>query len=313
MVPTRRRRPATTRVGAGTGRAPAREETDALPARLAAVVQARCTRRRRPLLVGLSGLPGSGKTTLAARLARRLDALGLATVVVSLDDFYLGRRARATLAREVHPLLRTRGVAGTHELARLSALLDAIGAPGPWLPIGWPRYDRLADRRLPPSRWRVLTARPRVVLVEGWLVGVPAPERATLASPRNTLERRFDADGRWRAFVHRAMSGPYGDAWRKLDLLVALLAPDFATMRRWRRDAERRMAEARPGHASMDAAALQHFTALMQRWAEHALDTLPAAAHITVRLDARRGVRGIAMAEAASRTGASETHPTMRA
>ncbi len=40
-------------------------------------------------------------------------ARGWPTEVLSLDDFYYARRDREALAREIHPLLRSRGVPGT--------------------------------------------------------------------------------------------------------------------------------------------------------------------------------------------------------
>src|SRR4051794_14728731 len=70
----------------------------------------------RPLLLGLCGAQGSGKSTLAARLAARLGARGQRAAILSLDDLYLPRAERARLARDVHPLLATRGVPLTHDV-----------------------------------------------------------------------------------------------------------------------------------------------------------------------------------------------------
>ncbi len=69
---------------------------------------------------GLAGLQGSGKSTLAAQLCAALTQRGIATLAMSLDDFYFGRGERKRLARDVHPLLATRGVPGTHDLDLLA-------------------------------------------------------------------------------------------------------------------------------------------------------------------------------------------------
>ncbi|MGH8252817.1 MAG: adenylyl-sulfate kinase, partial [Steroidobacteraceae bacterium] len=74
-------------------------------------------RRGNCYTVGISGAQGSGKSTLAAALQGLLHSRGFATVVLSLDDFYLTRAQRSELARRVHPLLQTRGVPGTHDVA----------------------------------------------------------------------------------------------------------------------------------------------------------------------------------------------------
>ncbi|WP_337244271.1 hypothetical protein [Luteimonas sp. gir] len=78
-------------------------------------------------VLGISGLQGTGKSTLATQLAAAGRARGLAIAVLSLDDLYLDHRARQRLARTVHPLLATRGPPGTHEVALGCALLYAAG------------------------------------------------------------------------------------------------------------------------------------------------------------------------------------------
>ena len=82
----------------------------------------------RPIVAGLCGAQGSGKSTMSARLARHLDAVGLPTAVLSLDDFYLTRAERAAIGRTVHPLLETRGVPG-HARSGTCAIDDRI--------LGW--------------------------------------------------------------------------------------------------------------------------------------------------------------------------------
>src|SRR5262249_22309963 len=153
--------------------------------------------------------------------------------------------------------------------ARLADVLDALRRPRG--EIALPRFDRLRDRRLPPSRWRRVDRRPDLVILEGWLVGVPPLSPKRLLRAPNALERREDADARWRHGVNAALGGKYARAWRRLDLLVALLAPDLDAMRRWRRAAERAMARGRPGARAMTRAELTRFLEHYERWAAHAL------------------------------------------
>lgn len=105
--------------------------------------------KRKPWLAGLSGLQGSGKSTLAEQLASVLTHAGIATLALSLDDFYFGRRERARLARDVHPLLATRGVPGTHDLALLDDTLDDLGHASAQHPAWVPRFDKGRDTRMP--------------------------------------------------------------------------------------------------------------------------------------------------------------------
>src|SRR3546814_3547438 len=53
---------------------------------------------------------------------------GRAVAVLSVDDAYLEHDQRARLAREVHPLLATRGPPGTHDVALACRTLDALRA-----------------------------------------------------------------------------------------------------------------------------------------------------------------------------------------
>src|SRR6185437_8649015 len=70
-----------------------------------------------PLVLGLCGAQGSGKSILARSLADRFASRGRRVAVLSLDDLYLTKAERSRLAQEVHPLLGTRGVPGTHDVA----------------------------------------------------------------------------------------------------------------------------------------------------------------------------------------------------
>lgn len=246
--------------------------------------------RDEPLVVGVCGPQGSGKSTLAGLLARLLADRGLRTATLSLDDLYLPRAARERLAREVHPLLRTRGVPGTHDPTLGLAVLDALARPGP-TPL--PRFDKAADDRAPQTDWPIFDSPADVVLLEGWCVGARPQSPEALAAPVNDLEAAEDPDGAWRACANDALAGPYRALFDRIDRLVLLTAPDFATVRAWRGEQELKLrsrlaAEGRNAARTMDAAALDRFLAHYQRLTEWIAQDLPAIADIAVTLDAHR-------------------------
>ncbi|MCP4994757.1 MAG: hypothetical protein GY934_13400, partial [Gammaproteobacteria bacterium] len=71
-------------------------------------------RSAHPMLLGINGAQGSGKSTLAAIVCLLLNERhGLHSASLSLDDLYLTRAERQTMATKVHPLFTTRGVPGT--------------------------------------------------------------------------------------------------------------------------------------------------------------------------------------------------------
>ena len=242
--------------------------------------------RDRPLVVGLCGPQGAGKSTLTGLLTRLLEHRGLATANLSLDDLYLTRAERVTLAATTHRLLRTRGVPGTHDVALGLAVLDALARPGPTL---IPRFDKAADDRAPPADGQRFEGPAAIILLEGWCVGASPQPAEALAAPVNALERDEDPDGVWRAHANAALAGPYRALFERIDLLVVLTAPDFATVRTWRGQQEARLRERLADPAQgMDEAALDRFVAHYQRLTEWIAGDLPARADIAVRLDADR-------------------------
>lgn len=260
---------------------------ETLAAALLASIRARLEGRTQPFVLGLSGLQGSGKSTLAARLVEsgpEFDAVAL-----SLDDFYLSRTQRKALARREHPLFVTRGVPGTHDLTRLRATLDALVVASPAQPAWLPRFDKGCDEPVPPDQWQMVIAPPRLIVLEGWCVGLPAQAEVALGEPVNALEREEDADGHWRRHVNAQLQGPYAALWRRLDHLVLLAAPSFDVVERWRGEQEQARRRAGAPQA-MDAASLQRFIAHLERLSRHALAALPALADTVVLLDADRGV-----------------------
>ncbi|NAV64549.1 kinase, partial [Salmonella sp. zj-f54] len=73
------------------------------------------------------------------------------------------------------------------------------------LPVAWPRFDKGRDTRMPPSRWPKATRPPKLVIVEGWALGLKPQPLAALGTPVNALERDEDDDGRWRKWVNKQL------------------------------------------------------------------------------------------------------------
>lgn len=247
-----------------------------------------------PLVVGLSGGQGAGKSTLAAQLQRALELAGARAVVLALDDFYLSRRERQDLAASVHPLLAVRGVPGTHDVALLQQVLSELGRTGG---VRVPRFDKGADDVLPPDEWRGLAAPADVVVLEGWCVGARAEAPEALTDPCNELEAVEDASGRWRRHVNAQLAGPYADLWRRLHVLIYLQVPDLDAVVRWRGEQERAL----PAANRMNDDRLLRFIAHYQRITDAMQAEVPARADLTVRLDERHRVASLRRGRAGSR------------
>ncbi|MGD8860864.1 MAG: HAD-IIB family hydrolase [Myxococcales bacterium] len=242
----------------------------------------------RPIVVGVNGAQGTGKSTLLALLTRLLAQQGtLRGAGLSLDDLYLTAAQRADLGRRVHPLLATRGVPGTHDLELAHGVLDALTRTQG--PVALPTFDKARDDRAPRERWPTVQAPCDVVVLEGWCVGARSQESAELAEPVNALEREQDADGGWRRFVNAQLEGSYATLFARLDALVMLTVPDMDCVRRWRIEQEhalfrRLQREGRPG-AAMDDAAVERFVQFFERLTCAILEEMPGRADVVFELD----------------------------
>jgi pantothenate kinase len=121
----------------------------------------------RVVLVGLTGEPGAGKSTLAASLVGGLVARGCATVLVPMDGFHLANVALARLGRTDR-----KGALDTFDGAGFAALLARLRAGGPdtvWAPT----YDRSIEESVagaigvPPGTEVVVTEGNYLLVEEG--------------------------------------------------------------------------------------------------------------------------------------------------
>jgi D-glycerate 3-kinase len=258
---------------------------------------------------GIAGLQGTGKSTLAAQMAALAQARRLSVVVLSIDDFYLGRRERLRLGHDVHPLLATRGPPGTHDVTLACATIDSLKRgqsevlpdptrrestitarkihSDPFLPTALPHFDKIADRRLPPSRWMRVTRTPDLVVFEGWFLKVPPEDPGALCEPLNALERDADPHGIWRAYCNRALAD-YEPLWKRIDRLLFLQGPGFELVPDWRWQQEVTLQAAHPRRSAMLRDTVERFVLFFERVSRQALRTLPAIADRTIRIDAAR-------------------------
>lgn len=237
----------------------------------------------RPPLIAVVGAQGSGKTTLARAVADRFGA-----AQISIDDVYLTRAEREALARDVHPLLITRGPPGTHDLDLLGRLIDALSTASPDDGTLIPDFDKRGDDRWPVERWRRFTGRPSAILIDAWCLGATPEDEAALATPVNALERDCDGDGRWRRWVNDQVAGPYADFIARFDAVVFLQAPGFEVVLGWRSQQEADLLGVAPAELpDAERQRLAGFIQYFERITRHMLAG-GVRADLTVKLDRNR-------------------------
>jgi D-glycerate 3-kinase len=241
-------------------------------------------------VLGVNGSQGSGKSTLAALLVILFkQMLGLSSINLSLDDFYLTRAERQRLAQDVHPLLATRGVPGTHDIGLALKTIEALKTQAQVL---IPRFDKAQDDRFSHAQWPSVLAPVDVILLEGWCLGIDPQQPTDLLEPVNMLEAEEDAEAQWRTYVNDTLAQEYRQLFDQLDMLLMLKAPGFEQVIDWRLRQEQKLAARISSDSSrlMSREALQRFIAHYERLTRHALASLPCKADVVFQLNRDQGI-----------------------
>lgn len=252
-------------------------------------------RHRRGRVVGVCGAQGSGKTTFCRLLKSVLEEChGMRVATVSIDDIYNTRAQRMGMAEKIHPLLITRGVPGTHDVAMGLSLLEKLRNLGAGERIAVPGFDKAMDDRLPKERWEEAEGPVDIVLFEGWCVGAAAQEEEELARPVNVLESEEDKEGGWRRYVNAQLAGEYASLFSELDLLILLKIPGFSHVQQWRTLQERKLAASSDeNNYIMGEAALMRFIMHYERITRAILKEMPARADLVLPVNEAHQICGI--------------------
>ncbi|QGP80915.1 kinase [Sphingobium sp. CAP-1] len=250
----------------------------------------------RTLIIGINGAQGSGKSTICRFLqASLLPEYGLSAATVALDNLYLPLAARDRMAQRIHPLFRTRGVPGTHDVDAGVTLLRDLAAGRDIL---IPRFSKALDDRLPQADWTRHSGKVDILLFEGWCVGARPQDAASLVQPVNALEAQDDPEGIWRRHVNLALQTSYARWFATIDHLVMVQPPSFDHVLNNRLLQEHKLRAVAPDAPGiMDDDAVARFVSHYERLTRHMFADLPARADILFQLDARQNVisgRGLA-------------------
>jgi pantothenate kinase len=154
------------------------------------------------VIVGLAGLPGAGKSTLAARLEREINAVAGpgAMAALGMDGFHLSK-AELRLLPDPDAALARRGAPWTFDAPAFARRLRLLRENAGRAPVPWPDFQHgVGD---PVEGGREVAPETRLVLVEGlylfhradgWEeVGATLDERWYLDTPMDTAMERLAA------------------------------------------------------------------------------------------------------------------------
>ena len=243
------------------------------------------------MVVAINGGQGSGKSTFSLFLKLLLQSSQQCSVVaVSQDDFYLGKSQRQQIAKDIHPLLATRGVPGTHDVAlALQTLKDLI--EGKAVPL--PQFDKALDDGVPVNQWPLQQEPVDIILLEGWCVGALPQSFEQLKQPINELEKNEDSLSLWRGYVNQCLAENYQQWFGLIDYLVMLKVPDMASVYQWRSLQEKKLQQnycSDQPNDIMDQQHLMRFIQHFERLTLHQLHTLPERADVVFYLNQQHGI-----------------------
>ena len=197
--------------------------------------------KKNPLMIGLAGGQGSGKTTISSILTLILQRyFKLNVFKVSIDDFYKTRKDRKLLSKNKHPLLMIRGVPGTHDIDLMLKFFKKVKSKN-YNNLSVPKFNKAIDDRCKKNLWYKLKSKPDVVIFEGWCVGAKSQTTKQLKKPINSLERVYDQGIKWRSHVNNQLKTKYKTLFKQLDGLLYLKAKNFNILKNWRIKQERKL------------------------------------------------------------------------
>jgi D-glycerate 3-kinase len=261
---------------------------------LADQIFSKFTKNNGAYFVGINGCQGSGKSTLTDFIAEYLRSeYQLNVVVMSLDDFYLTREERNELAKDIHPLLATRGVPGTHAISDLERTLTQLKEQKTGFSI--PKFNKATDNPFPKDQWTSIAEPVDIILLEGWCWGVEPQSEEQLKLPINELELQHDKHGVWRNYVNQQLKNTYAPLYKTMDFWLALQAPSFDCVYKWRLEQEKKLQARNLDLADskiMTPEEILNFTQYFQRLSVQSCNTITQSADAIFYLDYARQITG---------------------
>ena len=185
-------------------------------------------------IIGISALPGTGKTTLGKWLESVSLKFNFKISVISIDDFYLPSK-EMELAIKNNPWNVSRGFPGSHSIDLMKDKLVEWKVNGT---LNVPVFDKslrngLGDR----SHWRKDS--PDLLIIEGWFLGVK-PFNIESINSEKFLPPLNSSESSYRVNIQNNLK-QYIDIWNLLDQIWHLKPLKFEYMNLWKSTQEKNM------------------------------------------------------------------------
>ena len=253
-------------------------------------------KKKSPLIIGLAGGQGSGKTTISSILSLILKKyFKLKVFKISIDDFYKTKKQREILSKDKHSLLLNRGVPGTHDIKIMLDFFRKIKTKN-FKSLKLPKFNKANDDRYKKKHWYKLKSRPDVVIFEGWCVGAKPQSLKLLKKPINALEKAYDKSLKWRRFVNLQLKTNYKKLYSQLDSLLYLKVKNFNLLKKWRIKQEEKLwlkSKSRKNLKIMNKKEVINFMQTYQRITEQMFKDAPKYSSIIMNLNKNHQIHKI--------------------
>ncbi|MBT5214777.1 MAG: hypothetical protein HOL60_09445 [Pelagibacteraceae bacterium] len=237
----------------------------------------------------ISGSQGVGKSTLAIIIKLVIEKIYKKKVMIlSIDDYYLSKNKRNEISKKIHPLLKTRGVPGTHDINKLRRHINNFNKQK--FPISTPKFDKLKDDC---SKTLNKVTSAQILILEGWCCGTSAVEDKYLYKNINKLELNLDKNFVWRKYYNSILKNQYQSVFKMFDITIYLKPPSFAYVLKWRVLQEKNNAIKNNQKKLMNKKELSFFIQHYEKITKWMIKTMPAKADLLINLDRNQKIKKI--------------------
>ena len=190
--------------------------------------------RKKRIVIGLSALPGTGKTTLGLLIERLSLKMDIKASVVSMDDFYLPF-SEMNKAINDNPWNVSRGFPGSHSIYLIEERILEWKKTGRF---NYPVFDKslrngLGDR----SCWKIDF--PEILILEGWFLGVNKISSQEI-SKENVKPPLHTTEIEYRSKIQKNLND-YLKIWQLIEKIWQIRPKYYSYMDQWKSNQENKM------------------------------------------------------------------------
>ena len=244
------------------------------------------TRNKKPTIIGVSGGQGSGKSTITTLVEHILNSyLSVRTIALSIDNFYFSKKKRMQMSKDIHPLCKTRGVPGTHDIVllkeKINSLLNADLTTKTVIPI----FSKIKDDYISDQSWKIYLGKPDIIILEGWCIGAKAIEEQEWLPPLNSLEKNFDPDSTWGKWSNRILKNQYQEIFEMLNILIMIKEKSMRNIYKNRWVQEKTLKKLNKTAKTLTKSDVNQFVMHFERLTRHMFRIMPDYADIIIKKD----------------------------